>query len=148
MDGDHSLALEQMLRQYRHTLEEEYRVRFESFEPLLNKVRRYIRLYMEELLLKDDSAKQLSVVEKVWAHFVTCDAHFLPLVTLISSRKTHILAPVMHILAQAHTFWYERRIICHTWRTFCHVWRAFFHAISAAIMYQEMLNTWRDAYYV
>jgi hypothetical protein len=46
-------------------LEEEYRVRFESFEPLLNKVRRYIRLYMEELLLKDDSAKQLSVVEKV-----------------------------------------------------------------------------------
>jgi hypothetical protein len=65
MEGDHSLALEQMLRQYRHTLEEEYRVRFESFEPLLNKVRRYIRLYMEELLLKDDSAKQLSVVEKV-----------------------------------------------------------------------------------
>ena len=69
MSGDHTKALELMLGQYRLTLEEEFRVRFESFEALLTKVRRYIRLYLEELLALEDSSKQMSFVEKVACGF-------------------------------------------------------------------------------
>jgi hypothetical protein len=43
MSGRQDRALELMLGQYRLTLEEEFRVRFESFDSLLFKIRRYIR---------------------------------------------------------------------------------------------------------
>ena len=72
MDGHQSKAVELMLRQYRLTLEEEFRVRFESFDFLLTKVRRYIRLYLEELLAEDDSSKELWLVEKVTQFFCNC----------------------------------------------------------------------------
>ncbi len=39
-----------MLGQYRLTLEEEFRVQYESFESLLIKIRRYIRLYLVTVL--------------------------------------------------------------------------------------------------
>ncbi len=73
--GDKSQVLNQILTQYRHTLEEEFRIQSDSLDFLLAKVRRYLRLYTEELLL-DDASQQLAIVEKVCFQFLTNYCHW------------------------------------------------------------------------